>query len=430
MKILIKNGHVIDPANKIDEELDILIDGKKIIEVKKNITETSDKEIDAKGKYVVPGLIDMHVHLREPGYEYKEDIVSGTKAAVMGGVTSVLCMPNTNPVCDNKAVVSYIISKAQKEGYANVFPVGTISKGMQGKELSEMGDLKDAGAVAVSDDGRPISDASLMKKALQYAKMFNLPVISHCEDLALAEDGDMNEGFMSTYLGLRGITRAAEEVQAARDIIIAESTNTAVHIAHISTKGTVELVRQAKKRGVLVTCETAPHYFTLTEKAVEGYNTNAKMNPPLRCEDDIDAIIEGLKDGTIDAIITDHAPHHIDEKDCEFALANNGIVGLETSLGLGLKYLVKENKLTISELIALMSQKPAELLGLDKGTLGVGKDADVTIFDINKDWIVDVNEFKSKSNNSPYNGFTLCGKPEYVIVGGDIRVFEGKLEER
>ena len=430
MKILIKNGHIIDPANNIDDVLDVLVEDEKIKRIDKNISDTADKVIDASGKYVVPGLVDMHVHLREPGFEYKEDIVSGTKAAVMGGVTSVACMPNTKPVADNAAVVTYIKDRAKNYGYVNVFPIGTISKGMQGKELSEMGDLKEAGAVAVSDDGRPVSEPILMRRALQYAQMFNLPVISHCEDLSLADDGDVNEGFMSTYLGLRGITRAAEEVQASRDILIAEATNTAVHIAHVSTRGTVDLVRQGKKRGVKVTCETAPHYFTLTEKAVDGFNTNAKMNPPLRTDDDVEAIIEGLSDGTIDAIITDHAPHHIDEKNCEFSLALNGIVGLETSLALGLTYLVKTGKLTINELIALMSIKPARILNIDKGTLSVGADADITIFDINKEWVVNVNEFASKSKNSPYDGFKLYGKPEYVIVGGKIRVNNGILEER
>ena len=430
MKILIKGGHIVDPANGIDEIRDVLVDNGKIAKVEKDIADGADKVIDASGKYVVPGLVDMHVHLRDPGQEYKEDIVTGTKAAVMGGVTSVACMPNTSPVCDSAAVVTYIKAKAEKEGYANVFPVGTISKGMSGKELSEMGDLKDAGAVAVSDDGKPVSEPILMKHALQYAQMFNLPVISHCEDLSLADNGDMNEGFMSTYLGLRGITRAAEEVQASRDILIAEAIGAPVHIAHVSTRGTVDLVRQAKKRGVKVTCETAPHYFTLTENAVEGFDTNAKMNPPLRTDDDVAAIKEGLKDGTIDAIITDHAPHHIDEKRCEFALALNGIIGLETSLGLGLKYLVKENVLTMSELISLMSANPAKILNIPKGTLSEGADADITIFDFDKDWTVDVKEFKSKSKNSPYDGWTLCGKPEYVLVGGRLTVNNGKLEER
>lgn len=430
MKILIKNGHVVDPLNGIDKKCDVLINGDKIEKVAPNLGEDADRVIDAEGKYVVPGLVDMHVHLREPGQEYKEDIVSGTMAAAMGGVTSVACMPNTEPVCDSAAVVTFIKEKAKNEGYVNVFPVGAISKGMRGTELSEMGDLKAAGAVGVSDDGRPVSEAILMRRALQYAEMFKLPVISHCEDLSLADGGDMNEGVTATSLGLRGITRAAEEVQASRDILIAEATNTAVHIAHVSTRGTVELVRQAKKRGVRVTCETAPHYFTLTEKAVDGFNTNAKMNPPLRTDDDVEAIKDGLADGTIDAIITDHAPHHADEKTCEFSLAKNGIVGLETSLGLGLEYLVKKNVLTLSELIALMTCKPAKILNISKGTLSEGADADITVFDMNKEWTVDVNKFKSKGKNSPYDGYKLCGKPEYVIVGGRVTVDNGVLKER
>ncbi|NDO19266.1 dihydroorotase [Lachnospiraceae bacterium MD329] len=429
MKILIKGGRVIDPGNNIDKVTDIFINKGVIEDIDENIdlNGIEMEVIDAAGKIVSPGLVDMHCHLRDPGQEYKEDIESGTKSAVMGGITSVACMPNTKPVADNESVITYIQSKAKEVGYVNVYPIGAISKGLKGKELAEIGEMKFAGAVAISDDGRPVVESGLMRRAMQYADMFDITVISHCEDIGLADGGHINEGFMSTYLGLRGITRAAEEVMVSRDILIAEATNTAIHIAHVSTRGSVELVRQAKKRGVRVTCETCPHYFTLTDKAVDGFNTNAKMNPPLRTDDDVEAIKEGLKDGTIDCIVTDHAPHHIDEKNCEFALALNGIVGFETSLGLGLKYLVETGVLTINELIEKMAVNPAKILGLNKGNLSVGNTADITIFDPTVNWTVDIEKFSSKSKNSPYNGFELCGKPEYVIVGGNVVVNQGIL---
>lgn len=429
MKILIKNGHVVDPVNNIDKVTDIFIDKGVIAEVgaDSELEGLEMEVIDASGKIVSPGLVDMHVHLRDPGQEYKEDIETGTKSAAFGGVTSVACMPNTKPVVDNEALVTYIKSKAKETGYVNVYPIGAISKGLQGKELAEIGEMKFSGAVAISDDGRPVVDSGLMRRAMEYADMFDMTVISHCEDLGLANDGYMNEGPTATAMGLRGISRASEEVMVSRDILIAEATGTAIHIAHVSTRGSVELVRQAKKRGVRVTCETCPHYFTLTEKAVEGFNTNAKMNPPLRTDDDVEAIKEGLADGTIDCIVTDHAPHHIDEKQCEFALAYNGIIGLETSLGLSLKYLVKTGVLTITELIEKMAVNPSKILGISKGSLAEGKIADVIIFDPEKEWTVDVNKLHSKSKNSPYDGWTLCGKPEYVIVNGEIIINQGIL---
>jgi len=431
MKILIKGGHVVDPANNIDEVMDIYVADGVIQEVGKDIEEQIagvDMEvIDASGMTVVPGLVDMHVHLRDPGYEYKEDIETGTKAAVMGGVTSVACMPNTNPVVDNKAIVSYIINKAKEVGYANVYPIGAVSKGLEGKELAEIGEMKFAGAVAISDDGRPVYNSSLMRKAIQYSSMFDIKVISHCEDNSLAEDGHMNEGYTATKLGLKGIPNAAEDVQIARDIIIAESLDLPVHIAHVSTKGGVELIRQGKSRGVKVTCETCPHYFSLTDEACDGFNTLAKMNPPLRTPEDVEAIKAGLADGTIDAIVTDHAPHHKDEKDCEFGYALNGIVGLETSLGVGIKYLVNEGVLTMSQLVEKMSLNPSKILGIAKGTLGEGKIADITIFNPDEKWTVDIEKLNSKSKNSPYDGYELCGKPKYVIVGGKIIVNQGVL---
>lgn len=428
MKLLIKNGHVIDPANGIDEVTNIFVENGVISEVGvDNDLDGLDIEIiDASGKIVAPGLVDMHVHLREPGQEYKEDIETGTRAAVCGGVTSVACMPNTDPVCDNETVVTYIKKRAEEVGYANVFPVGAISKGLEGKLLAEIGEMAFAGAVAVSDDGRPVENSGMMRRAIEYAKMFDVIVISHCEDPALGE-GDMNEGAVATAMGLRGISPAAEEVMAARDILVAEAIGGRVHIAHISTRGTVELIREAKKRGVKVTCETCPHYFALTEEACMGFNTNAKMNPPLRTADDVAAIKEGLADGTIDCIVTDHAPHHPDEKQCEFGYAKNGIVGLETSLGLGIKCLVKEGVLTMSQLIEKMAVNPAHILGIAKGSLAVGQAADITIFDPEKPWTVDITKLHSKGKNSPYDGFELFGKPEYVIVNGEVIVNQFEL---
>jgi dihydroorotase len=428
MKLLIKNGHVIDPANGIDEVTDIFIEDGVISETEVD-TELEGLDIpiiDASGMIVAPGLVDMHVHLREPGQEYKEDIETGTRAAVCGGVTSVACMPNTDPVCDNETVVRYIKSRAAEVGYANVFPVGAISKGLEGKYLAEIGEMAFAGAVAVSDDGRPVENSALMRRAIEYSQMFDVTVISHCEDAALGE-GDMNEGAVASSMGLRGISRAAEEVMAARDILVAEAVGGRVHIAHISTRGTVELVRRAKERGVNVTCETCPHYFSLTDEACIGFNTNAKMNPPLRTADDVQAIKEGLKDGTIDCIVTDHAPHHIDEKMCEFQNAKNGIVGLETSLGLGIKNLVKEGVLTLSQLIEKMSLNPSKILGISKGTLSRGRAADIVIFNPDKPWTVDVTKLHSKGKNSPYDGFELYGKPEYVIVNGEVIINQGEL---
>jgi dihydroorotase len=429
MKLLIKGGRVVDPSQERDEVTDIYIEDGKISEIGTDLDPEglNIEIIDASGMIVAPGLVDMHCHLRDPGFEYKEDIESGTRAAAMGGFTSVACMPNTSPVIDNAAVVEYITSRAEKVGCVNVYPIGAISKGLQGKELAEIGDMKFAGVVAVSDDGRPVVESGLMRRAMEYADMFDVTVVSHCEDMGLADGGSMNEGAVATSMGLHGITRAAEEVMVSRDILIAEATRTAVHIAHVSTRGSVELVRQAKKRGVCVTCETCPHYFTLTEKACEGFNTNAKMNPPLRTDDDVQAIKDGLADGTIDAIATDHAPHHADEKQCEFAAAQNGIIGFETALGLGITYLVKENVLTLGKFLEKMTANPANILGLNKGTLRVGTAADIVIFSPDKEYEVKAEEFESKSKNSPYDGWKLYGKPQYTIVRGHIIVNQGVL---
>lgn len=420
MSLLIKNGRVIDPAQNIDDTLDILIDKGRVKEIGKGLTAPAGAEtIDAKGCYVTPGLVDMHVHLRDPGLEYKEDIITGTKAAAAGGFTSIACMPNTSPVNDNKAITTYITAKAKAEGVVNVFPVGAITKGSKGDSLAEMGELKEAGCVAVSDDGHPVANAELMRRALEYAKGIGIMVISHAEEKALVGEGVMNEGFTATELGLKGIPWAAEDVATARDVYLAEFTDSPVHIAHVSTKGAIRIIRNAKARGVKVTCETAPHYFSLTDDAVRGYETNAKMNPPLRTASDVAEIKAGLKDGAIDAIATDHAPHHLDEKDIEFNLALNGIIGLETSLPLSLK-LVDEKVLTLPALVEKMAVNPAKILGIDRGTLKVGAVADITVIDPKAEWIVEADKLASKSKNSPWLGQKMKGAAAYTIVSGKV----------
>lgn len=425
MNLLIKGGRVIDPSQGIDDILDVVVENGLVKEIGKGLTAPVGAEtVDASGKYVVPGLIDMHVHLRDPGLEYKEDIISGTRAAVAGGFTSVCCMPNTKPAIDNKAIASYIINKAKTDGFCNVFPVGTITQGMAGDRLAEMGELKESGCVAVSDDGKPVKNSELMRRALQYAAGIGIMVISHAEELELVGEGVMNEGFTSTELGLKGIPRVAEDIATAREIMLAEYVGAPIHIAHVSTKGSVRIIREAKARGVKVTCETAPHYFTLTDDAVRGYNTNAKMNPPLREADDMAAIKAGLQDGTIDCIATDHAPHHLDEKDVEFNEAMNGIVGLETSLPLSLK-LVDEGLLTLSQLVEKMSCKPSELLGLGRGSLKAGSVADISVIDPQKQWTVTESALASKSKNSPWLGETMTGAAACTVVGGKV-VFSGR----
>jgi dihydroorotase len=420
MNILIKNGHVIDPANKIDGKRDILVSNGKIAKLGKpgSLSADGSPVIDAAGKLIVPGLIDMHVHLREPGFEYKETIATGTAAAKAGGFTSVCCMPNTNPVNDNRSVTEFLLSQA-RDAAARVYPIGAITRGSKGEELAEMGELHAAGCVAVSDDGRPLMNASLMRRAMEYSKIFDTLIISHCEDSTLSNKGVMNEGGISTELGLRGIPRSAEDVMTARDISLAELTGCRLHIAHVSTSGSVHLVREAKKRGVRVTAETCPHYFSLTEEAVRGYNTMAKMNPPLRTAADVAAIKQGLRDGTIDVIATDHAPHGMDEKSGEFDYAPFGIVGLETALGLTLK-LVEEDVMTPAEAIGKLTLNPAALLKIEKGTLSVGADADITLIDPNIVWTVDSSQFKSRSRNTPFNGWQLKGRAVQTIVGGRI----------
>ncbi|SHJ92770.1 dihydroorotase [Malonomonas rubra DSM 5091] len=419
MKMLIKSGRVVDPANNIDEKLDILIVDGKIAEVAANIDAGDAEVINAAGNIVTPGLIDIHTHMREPGLEYKEDIISGTAAAAAGGVTSLCCMPNTNPVIDNLPVVQFIMNKAKFEGSANVFPIAAISKGQKGEILSEMGELLEGGCVGFSDDGLPVNDGEMMRRAMEYASTFDAPIIVHAEDISLVAGGSMNEGAVATELGLKGIPNCAEDSMTSRDIMIAELTGGHLHVCHVSTKGSLELIRQAKARGVKVTCEVTPHHFSLTEDAVRGYNTNAKMNPPLRTQEDVDAVRTALADGTADAIATDHAPHHIDDKNVEFALAANGIVGLETLLPLTLK-LVAEKVINLSRAIELMTCSPAKLLKIDRGTLAVGAVADVAIINPNKEWEVTEEGLHSKSKNSYFIGQTLKGCAVKTLRAGEV----------
>lgn len=422
--MLIRNGHIIDPANNRDGIADLLIRDGIISRIEQDIPLTPDLEvIDAAGQMVIPGLIDMHTHLREPGYEYKETIHTGTMSAAAGGFTSVCCMPNTQPVNDSQAVTEFIRQRAFTTGVVNVFPVGAITKGSKGDEITEMGDLKKAGCVAVSDDGKPVVNNLVMRRALEYAKMFKLPVISHCEDLALADDGVINEGKISTELGLRGIPNASEDVMVARDIALAELTGGHIHIAHVSTGGAVELIRRAKGKGVNVTAETCPHYLVLTDEAVRGYNTNAKMKPPLRSARDVASVRIGLQDGTIDAIATDHAPHSQEEKEREFDYAPFGIIGLETALPIVLR-LVEEGVLTLRDVVLKMSVNPARILGINKGSIAIGEAADITMIKPGAAWVVDAGNLKSKSRNTPFDGWKMRGMVSYTIVGGRV-VYRG-----
>lgn len=427
MLTVIKGGRVIDPGN-LDDILDIVIEDGNIVEIKQNaLAGNENKEfkiIDASGKIVVPGLIDMHVHLRDPGYEYKETIDTGGRAAAFGGFTAICCMPNTNPVNDCRQVTEYILKKAVKADTVRIYPVAAISKGLKGDSLCEYGELKDAGAIAVSDDGNPVMNSQLMRRALEYSSGFNLPVISHCEDLALVSYGAMNEGAVATKMGLSGIPNAAESIMVLRDIALCELTGVPVHIAHVSTKESVRAIRDAKERGVPVTAETAPHYFSLTDASIKDYNTNYKMNPPLRTEKDREAICQGLVDGTIDVIATDHAPHSIIEKAVEFDQAANGIIGLETAIPLGLK-LVEAGIIDITDLIEKMSKNPARILGLKIG-LEIRKTADITIIDPEISYRINADRFQSLSRNTPFDGWEVKGRAVLTMVGGKI-VYQDRL---
>lgn len=420
MMILIKNGRVIDPFQDIDDYREILIDGSRIQGLyPKGKGPKADKVIDVSDCIVIPGLVDMHTHLREPGFEYKETIATGTMAALKGGFTSVCSMPNTNPVNDTISVTEFIIEKASKDGACTVYPVGAVTKGQKGEELAELGALKKAGCIAFSDDGHPVTNSLIMKRALEYSKIFDTLLISHCEDLQLTNSGVMNEGFVSTILGLKGIPKAAEEIMVARDIALCELTGGRLHIAHVSTEGSVKLIRDAKTRGINVTAETCPHYFCLTDEALKSYSTNLKVNPPLRTKKDIAAIKRGLKDGTIDVIATDHAPHHENDKNKEFDAASSGISGLETAMVLGIQ-LVEQGILNLKQLVMKMSLTPSKIMGIKKGTLTVDADADITVINLGNKLKVDSSRFLSKGKNSPFNGWHLNGTVEKTISMGKI----------
>lgn len=416
--ILIRNGRVLDPASCLDEVLDILIDGETIARIDKKIAAAgADQVIDASGLLVAPGLIDVHTHLREPGYEWKETIVTGTMAAARGGFTSIVCMANTDPVNDNKSVTEYIMKKARAEGAVRVFPCGAITKGLKGEDLSEMAEMREAGVVAVSDDGKSVRNSALFLKALEYARLFGLPTICHCQDESFT--GVVHEGHGSLISGLDAVPPVAEEIMVQRDISIARYVGSPVHITHISTGGTVDIMRHEKGRSPLVTCDTCPHYFTLTDEATLTYDTNAKVNPPLRSRADVDAIREGLRDGTIDMIATDHAPHDPVSKEVEFNLASSGISGLETALALSLS-LVHEGVLDLRALLAKMTVNPVRMLNLPYGEIAVGKPADLIVFSDRAEWTVDRNAFLSKGKNTPFHGMKLRGRNLLTVVAGRI----------
>jgi dihydroorotase len=419
--ILIRGGRVIDPARGTDEVTDLFIADGKVQGLGRDLGRPDDAlVVEAAAKVVAPGLIDLHVHLREPGQEDLETVATGAMAAAAGGFSAVCAMPNTDPVTDNQAAVGFIVSQAQRAAKARVYPVGAVSLGQRGQQLAEFGELVGAGAVAVSDDGKPVASSHLMRTALEYARTFGIPVADHCEDLSLAVGGAMHEGLVSTRLGLKGIPAAAEEIMVARDILLAELTGGHVHLCHMSTRGSVELIRRAKENGLRVTAEACPHHFTLTHEACEGYNTNAKMNPPLREPEDREAIRQGLRDGTIDVICTDHAPHHYDAKEREFDDAPNGIIGLETALGLAVTELVDTGLLSLPLLVTRMSARPAKVFNLPGGTLAPGTSADVVVFDPEVMWTVRPEEFFSKSRNTPFAGRRLKGRAETTIVRGQV----------
>jgi len=420
MSLLIKKGRVLDPASHLDKVLDIFIEDGRIKRIAKDIDLTSQEVIDASGKVVIPGLIDMHTHLREPGREDEETIESGTCAAARGGFTTICCMPNTDPAIDDPSLVEFIYKQAENKGIVEVLPIAAISKDRKGKDLSPMGRLKAAGAVAFSDDGDWIANSSFMRRALEYLKSFNLVLISHCEDRNLSGNGVVNEGYFSTITGLEGIPREAEEVALFRDLALARMSGSSLHVAHVSTARSVKLIREAKQVGVKVTAEVTPHHFTLTEKEVTSFDTNTKVNPPFRGTEDIEALKEGLIDAAIDVIATDHAPHIIEEKEKDYADAPFGIIGLETALGLVIKELVEKRILSLMEAIAKLTINPARILGIDRGRIKEGIKANITIFDPGKVWLVKEEELASKSRNSPFIEWKLPGKIEWTIVGGKI----------
>lgn len=421
MKLLIKNGTVVTPEG--ERRADVLIEDGIISEIAETVKEDC-KTVDASGKHVLPGLIDIHVHLREPGYDGKEDIESGSKAAVAGGFTQVCCMPNTNPVCDNAVVVSYIKYRESQVNLCKINPVGAITRGEDGTAMAEIGKMKQAGAVALSDDGKSVMNSDIMRLAMEYASGFGLKCLCHCEDKDLVGGGVVNEGYNSMLAGLKGSLRAAEDIMISRDICLAESLSVPVHICHVSTYSGVDIIRSAKKRGVQVTAETCPHYFILTDDIITSYDTNTKVNPPVREDKDRAAIIEGLKDGTLDCIVTDHAPHALKDKQVEYNLAAFGISGIETSFALSYTYLVKTGHLTLPQLVGKMSAKPAEILSLTGGCLKEGAPADITVVDLNAKYVIDGAKFVSKGKNTPFNGYEVYGKIVCTVVDGDIKFGE------
>ncbi|MDI6785885.1 MAG: dihydroorotase [bacterium] len=429
MDIFIKSGRLINPKSNCDKIVNIGIKDGKISYIGNDDIAASEI-VDANGLIVTPGLIDIHTHLREPGREDKETIKTGTMAAAKGGFTTILCMPNTFPVIDHGTLVEFIILKARREGLVNVFPIGAATRRLEGNELAEIGEMIELGALAISDDGAPVMNSGLMRRLMNYTKMFKVPVISHCEDVMLSLDGVVNEGIVSTVLGLQGIPAASEEVMVAREIILCEDTDCPIHIAHVSTKGSVELIKRAKEKGLKLTCEVTPHHFTLTEEAVLNFDTNTKMKPPLRTKEDVIAIKNAIKEGIIDVIATDHAPHSQAEKECEYGIASFGIIGLETALPLVLTELVEKEGISLMQVISMLTNKPAEIVNIDKGNIEVGKDADITIIDLNKEFLVDINKFVSKSKNSPFNGWKLKGDVFATIVNGKIVFKEGDMIKR
>lgn len=423
MRLLIKNGYVVDPAQGTNTGKSVFIEDGRVAGLMSHSDGVPEgaEVMDATGLIVAPGFIDMHVHLREPGHEYKETIATGAASAVAGGFTTVCAMPNTQPVNDSAAVTRFIIEQAERAALANVFPIGAITKNSEGAELAEMGEMRAAGIVAVSDDGRAVPTAGMMRRAMEYARGFDLPVIDHCEDKSLSRGGMMHEGHWSLVLGLRGMPAAAEEVDALRDCSLAELTGARVHLAHLSTRGAIETVRRAKEKGLPVTCEVAPHHWALTDEAVHDYDTNTKMSPPLRSQDHLEAVLEGLRDGTVDAIASDHAPHHADEKELEYDQAPFGIVGLETSVGLAIDRLVNEGVISLERFVELAATNPARILQLeDRGSLQAGAHADVTILAPELTWTFDVARSKSKSRNSPFDGYTFHGGAVATIVSGRV----------